>query len=173
MNRIRMELHGAKELEAALRELPFRVAKSALRRSLTKASKVMLEAAQANAPTPRLRVRMVASSTLSRRQRAQARTTRATSGPYVVTAYVGEKPMRHAHLVELGSGPRYSRKTGAYRGVMPAQPYLRPAFDATAQQVIAEFGRVLGQEIEATARRLAKRQAKAASSAAIAAGRGV
>lgn len=176
---MRMELHGAKELEAALRALPFRVAKSTLRRALLKAAVPMAEAGRANAPAADLKRRMIVSSQLSRRQRAQAgRQSRAKSGTYTVTIYVGEMPSRVAHLFEFGSAPRYttgkgdarrksgarvaSVKAGAYRGRMIAQPYMRPAFDSTAPTVLRDFGSILGREIEASARRLAKRMAKKA-----------
>lgn len=178
-----MELHGAAELEAALRELPYRVAKTVLRRSLLQAAVPMAEAGQAMAPTRDLKARMIVSSQLSKRQRAQAgRSRRATSGTYTVTIHVGERPSRVAHLFEFGSAPRYttgkgdarrksgaavtSMKAGAYRGRMIAQPYMRPAFDSTAPEVIRGFGVILGRNIERAATRLYKRQAKRASSAA-------
>ena len=190
-NKLSMKLEGAEELEAALRELPFRVAKSTLRRALKKSAMIMVERGASLAPTPELKVRMANSDRLSRRQRAQTgRQTRATSGTYTVTTYVGERPHALAHLFEFGSGPRYTTGGGdargkkgrtardkglggAYRGVMPMQPFMRPAFDQTAPQVVKEFGRILGREIEATARRLAKRQAKRASAGAISANRSV
>lgn len=179
-----MELHGAKELEAALRELPFRVAKTTLRRALLKAAVPMVEQGQANAPAEHLKRRLIVSSQLSRRQKAKAgRQARATSGTYVATVYVGEMPSRLAHLFEFGSSPRYttgkgdarrksgaavsSVKAGAYRGRMIAQPYMRPAFDSTAPTVLRNFGAILGREIERSATRLYKRQAKRASSAAL------
>lgn len=179
-----MELHGADELEAALRELPFRVAKTTLRRALMRAAVPMADAGAAGAPTPELKRRMIVSGQLSKRQRAQAgRKVRATSGTYTVTIHVGERPSRVAHLFEFGSAPRYTtgkgdarRKSGkvvssvaagAYRGRMIAQPYMRPAFDSTAPTVLKNFGQILGREIEASARRLAKRKAKRASSAAL------
>ena len=190
-NKVRMELEGAAELEAALRELPFRVAKSTLRRALKRAAVVMVERGASMAPTPELKVRMTNSDRLSRRQRAQTgRQTRATSGTYVVTTFVGERPHALAHLFEFGSSPRYTTgggdargkkgrtardkgMGGAYRGIMPMQPFMRPAFDQTAPQVINDFGRILGREIEASARRLAKRKAKRASAGAVSANRSV
>lgn len=174
MDRVLMTLHGAAELEAALRELPFRLAKSTLRRALLLAAVPMVDAARANAPTNRLKARTQLGSQLSRRQRAQAgRGQRGPkSGTYTVLAYVGQRPSRHAHLLEFGSGPRYNKK-GQYRGVMPITPFLRPAFDSTAPEVLNRFGRILGVEIERAAVRLRKRKLKAASSAAIAANKGV
>lgn len=154
--RVAMTLQGLDELEAALRDLPTRLGKNTLRRSLLKAAKIMEAAMQGNAPTNRLRVRIVTSASLSKRQRAASPITRKASE---VTVYVGSRPLRHAHLVEFGSGPRYNKK-GAFRGSMPANPYVRPGFDSSAQPVLVEFGRILGPEIEKTAARYAKKQAK-------------
>ena len=36
---------------------------------------------------------------------------------------------QHAHLVEFGTGPRYTAG-GAYRGQMPATPFFRQSIDA-------------------------------------------
>lgn len=173
-----MALEGAEELEAALRALPFRVAKSTLRRALKKAAIPMVERASALAPTKELKVRAANSDRLSKRQRAKTgRQTRATHGTYTVTTYVGERPHALAHLFEFGSDERYttgggdgrSRKGqrkreagagGAYRGKMPMKPFMRPAFDETAPQVIREFGKILGTEIEKAAKRQARRLAK-------------
>ncbi len=44
---------------------------------------------------------------------------------------------------------------------MDANPFFRPGFDATAELVIRRVGQTLGPEIEKSAARLAKRQAKA------------
>lgn len=44
---------------------------------------------------------------------------------------------------------------------MAANPFMRPGFDATAELVIRRVGQTLGPEIEKSAARLAKRQAKA------------
>lgn len=54
--------------------------------------------------------------------------------------YVGPNPRQapHAHLVEFGSGPRYT-SDGQYRGEMPPAPYARPAWDEYKSQVIAEM----------------------------------
>jgi hypothetical protein len=101
----------------------------------------------------------VSSASLSSRQKKVSRVRRM---PSEVTVYVGSRPLRHAHLVEFGSGPRYSRKTGAFRGSMPATPYARPGFDSSHREVLARYGSILGKEIERTATRLARRAAKAA-----------
>ncbi len=40
----------------------------------------------------------------------------------------------HGHLVEFGTDSRYTRD-GSYRGVMPATPFAKPAFDQTKSQI--------------------------------------
>jgi len=45
---------------------------------------------------------------------------------------------RPAHLIEYGTGPR-SRKNGGSTGSMPAKPFMRPAFDTQAGNVVAEI----------------------------------
>lgn len=156
--RIGMTVTGLKELEASLRELGPRLAKSTMKRALLDAAAPMVSAMQSAAPSNRLRVRIVASGSLSKRQRSASRVRRI---PTEVTVYVGSSPLRHAHLVEFGSGPRYN-KAGAYRGTMPASPYVRPGFDASNREVLDRFGVAMGREVERAAMRLAKRRAKSA-----------
>jgi hypothetical protein len=164
---LRMVLEGAEALEANLRALPIHLARNALKRALLTAAAPMVTAAQAGMNS-RFKGYVVASPNLTRRQAAQARKPERVGGQAVeVFVYVGVRPKRHLHLIEFGSGPRYT-KTGAYRGVMPADPYMRPGFDTTHTVVLAEFGRIIGREIEAAATRLARRTGKAASAEALA-----
>lgn len=57
----------------------------------------------------------------------------------------------HGHLVEFGTGPRFT-KENAYRGEMPAAPFMRPAFDSTKERVKAMIATKLGDEIEKAAK---------------------
>ena len=74
--------------------------------------------------------------------------------------YVGASPARTAHLKEFGTGPR-KHKSGKSTGAMPADPFLRPAWEGGHRHALKEFSRLLWEGIEKAARRLAKRQAKA------------
>lgn len=49
---------------------------------------------------------------------------------------------------------------------MTANPYMRPGFEATAEEVILAIGRTLGPEIERSAARLAAKQARSSIGAA-------
>jgi HK97 gp10 family phage protein len=54
-----------------------------------------------------------------------------TGKKITVMVTVDRKKAPHAGLVELGTKARFT-KAGAYRGVMPAHPYFRPAVDVAA-----------------------------------------
>jgi HK97 gp10 family phage protein len=54
----------------------------------------------------------------------------------------------HAHLVELGTDPRY-HKDGKFVGQMPAQPYLRPAFDQKKGEAVRIARRAIGAALRA------------------------
>lgn len=154
----RVRLDGAKELQNALRELPKRVGKAAVKRALLKAGKPIAQQAKALAPigTGRLKRTIRISTTLSRRQR---RTRAKGADATETTVYIGAGPSRHAHLVEFGSGER-TTGTGKSTGAMPAHPFLRPAWDAGKGRALADFGRLLWIEIEKAAKRLARKVAK-------------
>lgn len=158
----RAELHGARELEAALLALPKRIGKAAIRRALLKAGKPIAEDARTRVAvrTGNLERKIRISTQLSKRQR-RSRARGAVKGQ--VDVYIGAGPARHAHLVEFGSAAR-RHKSGKSSGVMPAQPFLRPAWEAGKRRALDDFAALLWVEIEKAATRLAKRQAKAAGS---------
>lgn len=51
----------------------------------------------------------------------------------------------HRHLVEYGSSPRRT-KSGAYRGVMPAQPFMAPAENASDGQYNQQMRRIIERD---------------------------
>lgn len=174
---VQMRLVGARELDRNLRTLPKRLARNTLLRALTKAAQPIADDARSRAEaikaTGKNASKIEVSNKLSRRQRAGAR--RKLPGEVIV--YIGVRPSPVAHLIEFGTGPRYTtgggdarrgrgKKAarggggGAYRGQMKPQPFMRPAWDTKHRAALDEFGRILGQEIEATAKRLARREAR-------------
>jgi HK97 gp10 family phage protein len=57
-------------------------------------------------------------------------------------AGVDRKKAPHAYLVEFGSPGRYGKKgsyKGRYFGPMPAQPFMRPAWDSTKDRVLGRI----------------------------------
>jgi HK97 gp10 family phage protein len=137
---------GFKELENALLELPKAVAKGVLRTALKNAGEPVVSDAQRNVPvlTGELLGSIDIRSTLSKRQRRG----RAKAGD--VEMFIGPSWPKgaHGHLVEFGTSK------------MAARPFLRPAWDANKERVLASIGRELWTAIEKAARRLARNVAK-------------
>lgn len=159
---IHMELVGARELEAALHALgQDRLIKATLRRALLRASKPAVATAQRLAPkhTGRMSDKINVSSTLARRQRRGGGYRYNPSTAYV---WLGSAPRGPGTLAEFGTGPRYHKRTRKFVGAAPAQPFLRPAWEQHKHQILDDFSRELWSQIEKSAKRLARRQAKAA-----------
>lgn len=155
---VTMKLIGAKDLERALLALPERLQKSTIDRALLRVGAPIAADAKGRVNRaggkPDVADKIIVSKNLSRRQRRGQ-----TKEDGTRTIYIGVRPAPHAHLIEFGTGPRYT-KAGAYRGSMPAAPFMRPAWDGGWRPALDDLGKILGEEIEKSARRLAKRQAK-------------
>lgn len=158
-----VKLTGMKELKFALNELPARLQKGVIDRTLLKAAEPMHAEAQALAEratngTGKNARKLIIGKKLSDRQRGgylkKSKTMR--------VVYIGVQPSPLAHLIEFGTGPRYTKK-GAYRGRMKPSPYMRPAWGHGHAPTLENFGKLLGIEIERAAVRLAKRNAKKAA----------
>lgn len=108
---------------------------------------------------------MQAGGTKAEAQRALRAANKANPRQYRVSADIGPaRYARHAHLVEFGTGPRY-HKSGKFVGVMPPDPFVRPAWDAeggaTAQGRIAtELRKELDKAITRARARAAKKAAQ-------------
>jgi len=59
---------------------------------------------------------------------------------------------QHGYLIEYGTGPRYTKK-GVFRGIGPAMPFMRPAWDAEKGASERAAVRKLREEVEKEARR--------------------
>lgn len=160
---IRFHLEGARDLEASLRALGSdRLIKATMRRALLDVAKPIAADAQERAPRdeenttkPHMADKIAASPNLSKRQRRG----KARSGPSEANVYIGPGPRGPGVQNEFGGGPR-KRKNGGSTGVMPAQPFLRPAWEAGKHKALDDFADALWVQIEKSARRLARRQAK-------------
>jgi len=58
----------------------------------------------------------------------------------------------HGHLVEYGTVARYT-KSGAFRGIGPAQPFMRPAWDLRKREAEYLGVKKLREEVDKEARR--------------------
>lgn len=119
----------------------------------------MRDYAESLAPkaTGRMARKIAISTTLSRRQRRERRQ-RGTLDNFAVL-YVGTGPKGPGVLEEFGTGPR-RQKNGKSTGRARAQPFMRPAWESYKQAVLAEFTKELWAQIEKSAKRIARRQAK-------------
>jgi len=157
---VKMKIEGGGDIERALGQIARSASKAAMRRAMVKALQPVADDADAASPFT-----VKVTSKLSKRQERQARADRGRSK---VTLYVG--PVQpdggdapHAHLYEFGTGARVQKSTGKSVGVMPARPFMRPAWDAHRDQMLETLTREIWVEIERAAERARRKAAKAAS----------
>ena len=143
---ITVKVAGLKEVQAALRALPNATAKNIMRRVLLKRAGPVAEAARALVPVHEghLRNSIHVSTRLTRRQRGRHRKVDRDD----VEVFVGPGSDPAAHLQEFGSSHH------------AAQPFMRPAWDRTKDDLLEGVGADMWAEIEKAVRRLAKKAAK-------------
>lgn len=140
---MKVKVEGFRELEASLSELPKATGKAVLRRVLKAAGEPIQSAAQANAPvlTGQLEISIVTGTKLTRRQARMAK----LANKSTVEMHVGTK--------NQAAVPQEFGTVNA-----PAQPFLRPAWDANKEGTLDTIKSNLGAEIEKAAARLAKKR---------------
>lgn len=132
------KLEGGKELQRALKTLGVRVQRKVLRQAVNAASTPVVKAARRKAPKQSGLLR----KSLGKKLKTYTKngTVMALVGPRkdVEGEHEGEKrrPARYAHLVENG----HVAADGTH---VPAQPFLRPAFDETQPQALDTMRRKL------------------------------
>lgn len=143
-----VRVEGFKELARALEQLPKQTARSTLSRVLLKAAKPTHESAQSKAPvlTGRLQASVVVGKQLTRRQKSDAR----KEGVHFAEVHVG-----------TASGHGIPQEFGT--AFHPAQPFMRPAWDANKVGALGIIKSELGTQIEKSAKRLANKAAKLAA----------
>jgi HK97 gp10 family phage protein len=182
MARTTVKVEGFKDLERQLEELPKNIGRGVARRAVKKAADEMAEEQRRLCPVgdgslrDSIRVRVttknldgLAEYGLARQEGASARDAGAalraarreakasgTQSGHRIAASVGPTEP-HAHLVEFGTGERH-HKSGKSTGVMPAHPFVRPAFDHGVDQAVFTMKEGLGEEIRRSTARLSKRQ---------------
>lgn len=157
----RLRLTGLREAVRALRKLPDEIEPLVVERALTESAEPMRQAAEDLAPRRRPENSLADNIVVSTKLTSEGRQSAAAVRKDEAAVYVGpdmEAPgsAQHAHLVEFGSGPRY-HESGKFVGQMPAQPFMRPAFDATKGVVVRLFGPKLWEHIRNNTKKLAGR----------------
>lgn len=147
-----LKVTGFKELDQVLAEMPRALAGQAVSAGMRRALEPVAAAA-----------RSYAAGSLSDRIRIAPKIKASQFAESIVKDIRNRRLMfvgsgaPHAHLVEFGTGPRY-HKSGKYVGIMPPDPFLRPAWDANKDRVLAILAEAIKEEI---ARAIKRRVAKA------------
>lgn len=173
---------GLKELEAAFGEISAAAMKGVLKRAVAKAAKPIAQAMSDFAPiddgtlSESMKIEgdvqggmagkrayadvMGAGGTREQAQAALRAANKANPRQYQVSVDIGPgKEAGHAHLVEFGTGPRY-HKSGKFVGIMPPDPFVRPAWD-TEGGTVAQ-GRIREELAKELDKAIARAKARAA-----------
>jgi HK97 gp10 family phage protein len=151
-------IKGLSELSAALKELPLRIARNALRQSVARGAVVIRDEAKAKAP-------------VSSGPSAPGDTLPGTLKRSIVIKHDRERstPTSQTYVVAVRHGKQYrnqgkkgNRSQDAYywRWVefgtvkMSARPFMRPAFETQKEAAVQEIARVLAERIAQEARTL-------------------
>lgn len=135
---------GGHELQRALLELgkPSSL-NAAVGRASRKALRPLLKAAKANTPHARIK------RALTIKKDGTAPKDKPT---YAVGGNPKNPDYRLLHLLEFGTDPHPVNHPGT-----AAQPFLTPAYEATADEVLSGFGKEIGPEIEKQAERIGRK----------------
>ncbi|MBL3571970.1 hypothetical protein BV509_12335 [Rhodovulum sulfidophilum] len=161
MSRQPVSVDGLADLEKMMIEhLPKSTGRGVLRRVGTAALGIFVERARDLAPRASgdLAESLAVSTRLDPKQRRDHRRL-VSDDKAAVEIFGGAAALPHAHLVEFGTVERHL-ESGGSTGTMPAQPFMRPAWDATREAVLDDIAEGLGREIAATVARRARRLAK-------------
>ncbi len=155
------KVEGFREMEKALAQLPRGTAKGVTRRVLKKTLAPVQDVADAFSPHFQIVV-------TSRLESGQRRSARSDFGQAVVSMYVGPvsqdgSPAPHASLVEFGTGPRFQKSTLRYTGIMPPDPFMRPAWDINKGTMLKRLGELMWVEIEKSVARAARKAEREAA----------
>ncbi len=168
-----VRLEGFSELEAQLADLPDRLAKRATGKAMRAAGRMVADAIRQAAPVNTgqlagsvkisLRNRnltglaeyadvMRAGGSIREARGAMrgARSGGESAGTRVLVKVAVTSP--HAHLVEFGTVERF-HKSGKSVGRMPANPFIRPAWDSSGEAALTTIKTTLAREVAKAAKK--------------------
>ncbi len=154
-----VEIHGLKELEQRLFELPEEVRGKVLFSTLMAAAKPMLEHAQSLAPVASEPHKVGRVGKKRRGSRVEVQPGNLRRGIKLKRL----KQSDHSATVVLGFSKLayYGRFYEFGTSKTPAQPMLRPAFEATKDEVLGRIKKILASRINSRVRKMAKERARA------------
>jgi len=140
-------IHGAKEIEAVLKELPEQVGRNVLNGALMSGANVVVKEARARAPrgkgdTKDAKGRNVGHLFQNIRRKRWKR------GSHSAEVKIGIGAAFWGMFLEFGTSK------------MAARPWLRPAWDASKEKALAAIGKSLGRGLERAATKLAGKYSK-------------
>lgn len=163
---LKSQIIGADQIDAILRQLPATVARRVAGNALRSGARIIRDKAKQNVPVQTGDLKKAIRVLTGRGRNAENRIVH-------VGVFGKESPL--AHIVEFGTTPvRKAKKAGGYmyfvidgklmrkkevRGVK-ARPFLRPAADAMAREVIDAIGAEIAASIEREGARARTRLAK-------------
>lgn len=152
-----MTMDGGKELADIFDQLPRSLTDKVLQGTAKKALQPVAAAAAATVRREDgdLAGSIAISTRLSKRQRKLFR----KRGEIAVYAGPGGPKGAHGHLVEFGTRPRF-HNNGKFVGIMPAFPFMRPAWDANANAALATMRTEIWNVLVKAVARLRKRAEK-------------
>jgi hypothetical protein len=142
-----MRLEGAMDIERALAQLPRAQSRAVSLRAMREVLRPVASAANAFWPGSSDDVFTIR----TRLQRSQMGDSHMVRGRSIINLFVGAPGgatgTPHAHLIEFGTGPRYTRN-GAFRGSVSPIAMLQPAWDMHRAQMLTILGQLIWNEIE-------------------------
>lgn len=159
---VKITLTGVKEIDACLKAMPLQLTDRVLQQAGVSASKVLVAKAKLLAPEGP-NGNLVDSIGAVKGSFNQVRSLQREVGQVTVGPRRGRYKGYHAHLVEYGTRPRYTKGRGkkrkvrnAYRGIMRKKPFMEPAFQATRTQVLNDYNTQVAKSLLRTMRRTLK-----------------
>jgi HK97 gp10 family phage protein len=160
---VSIDLLGDKELMRKLDKLSSKIGRSVLRKAVRAGTPDVLKDARSRVPkdTGNLKKSMGRKFKWYNRTgtyvvvvgpRHRAEKTTVQRGSFTKTKTAKAIKGFHGHLVEYGTKPRYT-KNGVFRGIGPAQPFMRPAWDANRKKAEQLAVAKLLAEVEKEAKR--------------------
>lgn len=169
-------MSGTNELDRAIKELGDKITHGPAKKALEAAVQPMVDRMKQMAPVETGALRESIGFKTKRYRRSK--NTLALVGPKSGTMWqtgpdtvtMGRNPARYAHLVEYGhaqvhggrktKGKSIRKNTISGKGFIEPKPFMRPAWDATKDQVYDTIRAQFGAEVIANANRMRRRKAK-------------
>jgi HK97 gp10 family phage protein len=148
---VQIAVEGMDEIKAKLKKLSAEVRTKALRMALRRGAAPVLRAARDKAPR-RVSTGKQRTKGTPLHAAMEIKGARKRDGHDELSLKVGPNARKapHAYLVEFGTGVR-TQKSGKNAGTMPAQPFMRPAFDGTKDESLRVMRDSLSRDIERAA----------------------